>query len=462
MPVGVADFACAKGKIGIRFKPGHVRPASLGLGPYFFITDLEIVMSVQAARDSESNSSQVLAGEMIIDFFNADLVAGNTAAGTWLSADVNGDGFAELVQASPSGSLTLTVLGQPSPPNPSSRVVNLTPDPSTDQGAGFAAWLVGDVVGNNSDQVIQIWPHGSSSPLGINVFSWSKAESKMTTLSSQSNFNQDQGGAWFIGDVNGDGHDELVQIFDNGNLASNTYGWDADLEPQPGLVNLAPQSNLGEGFYSPQVVLLGDINGDGTAELVQLWNNGQSVEVAVYGWKGKPTGFAMLGPATPLLSQQFYNNGNWLVGDINHDGRDEIVEIYSYGGYVKFVVYGWVDGALVALSDKAPNAKQGFSTGGAPWLLGDLKGDGHLVVIQPFETGGGQLAFNVYKWDESDLEMKVICSGPIGTITGLWRGTTMAVGNVLMANKDEVWQPWAADEGLGLTSYAYSQIGEEQ
>ena len=460
MPVGVADFACVEGKTDIRFKPGHVRPASLRLGPYFFITDLEIDMSVQAARDSESNSSQVLPGEMVIDFFNADLVAGNTAAGTWLSADVNGDGFAELVQASPSGSLTLTVLGQPSPPNPSSRVANLTPDPSTDQGAGFAAWLVGDVVGNNSDQVIQIWPHGSSSPLGINVFSWSKAESKMTTLSSQSNFNQDQGGSWFIGDVNGDGHDELVQIFNNGNLASNTYGWDADLEPQPGLVNLAPQSNLGEGFYSPQVVLLGDINGDGTAELVQLWNNGPSVEVAVYGWKGKPTGFAMLGPATPLLSQQFYNNGNWLIGDINHDGRDEIVEAYSDGGYVKFVVYGLVNGALVALSDKAPDAKQGFSTGGAPWLLGDLKGDGHLVVIQPF-TSGHHLAFNVYQWDESALEMKVICSGPVDSRMGLWRGTTMAVGNVLIANTDEVWQPWAADEGLGLTSYAYSQIGEE-
>lgn len=423
-------------------------------------------MSVQAARDSESNSPQVLPGEMVIDFFNADLVAGNTAAGTWLSADVNGDGFAELVQASPSGSLTLTVLGQPSPPNPSPRVVNLTPDPSTDQGAGFAAWLVGDVVGNNSDQVIQIWPHGSSSPLGINVFSWSKAESKMTTLSSQSNFNQDQGGSWLIGDVNGDGRDELVQIFNNGNLASNTYGWDANLEPQPGLVNLAPQSNLGQGFYNPQIVLLGDINGDGTAELVQLWNNGPSVEVAVYGWKGKPTGFSMLGPATPLLNQQFYNNGNWLIGDINHDGRDEIVEAYSDNGYVKFVVYGLVDGALVALSDKAPDAKQGFPTGGAPWLLGDLKGDGHLVVIQPFEItqpfkSGGQLAFNVYKWDESDLEMKVICSGPVDSRMGLWRGTTMAVGNVLMANKDEVWQPWAADEGLGLTSYAYSQIGEE-
>src|SRR5579862_3270046 len=83
---------------------------------------------------------------------------------------------------------------------------------------------------------------------------------------------------WLIGDVNGDGFDELIQLWDNGGrLGVNIYGWTTD--PTGRVVLRNPNENLtlygtddiGQGYSG--VFLVGDINGDGSDELIQLWDN---------------------------------------------------------------------------------------------------------------------------------------------------------------------------------------------
>lgn len=198
----------------------------------------------------------------------------------------------------------------------------------------------------------------------------------VTTLWSSSNMGQGPGAvSWLTGDINGDGRAEIIQPWANGgSLGMIVYGGTNN-----SLGTIWASADMGQG---PGAVswLIGDINGDGKAEIIQQWANGGSLGTIVYGWNGS----AM----TTLWSSSNMGQGpgavSWLIGDINGDGKAEIIQEWANGGSLGTIVYGWSGGAL---STVWSSSNMGQGPGAVAWMMGDIGGDGRQEVIQQWANG---------------------------------------------------------------------------
>jgi murein DD-endopeptidase MepM/ murein hydrolase activator NlpD len=114
--------------------------------------------------------------------------------------------------------------------------------------------------------------------------------------------------ATMLGDVNGDGKADLVTVNEG-----NTYVWLSN-----GTGFSAPLLWAGAAFYGTRATLLADMNGDGKADLVAV--NDGSV------WVMLSTGSGF-GTSTQWSSTPFYGSLTTLLGDMTGDHKGDLVAI---------------------------------------------------------------------------------------------------------------------------------------
>ena len=200
------------------------------------------------------------------------------------------------------------------------------------------------------------------------------------------------GGDWVysvaVGDVNGDGHPDVVVA----NLCG-FYNCDSPFWEPPGIGQIGVLLGTGDGMFQPTIVYnsggfdsyavsIGDVNGDGDPDLVVAnlcdtsdCNNG-SVSVLL----GNGDGIFQ----APLS----YSSGDhaWeiAVGDVNGDGNPDLVVGTCSLNSVALCTVGTV-GVLLGNGDGTFQTLATYSAGGshvASVVIGDLNGDGcpDLVV----------------------------------------------------------------------------------
>jgi C1A family cysteine protease len=241
------------------------------------------------------------------------------------------------------------------------------------EGPGAITWLVGDVNRDRQTEICQLWDN--SDRLGMIIYTWNG--SAMTELWNSTNVGEGPGAvSWLIGDVNGDGQAEICQLWDNdGRLGMIIYTWNGSA-----MTELWNSTNVGEG---PGAVswLIGDVNGDGKAEICQQWNNSGPLGMIVYGWNGSAMG--------ELFNSTDMGQGagavSWLIGDVNGDGNAEICQQWDNSGSLGMIVYGW-NGSSMSTLTTSPNVGQG--SGAVAWLIGDVNGDRNAEICQPWNNNG--------------------------------------------------------------------------
>jgi hypothetical protein len=289
----------------------------------------DVVVQVGGPRDNGAaavllgGSSGLDRGRVVL-FLTPSDVFRTTGGG-----DLNRDGFADIMVWSPN---RLDVfLGGPAGPRPNpSATITL---PSDTDVFGGAARFVGDTDGDGFEDAVVGVPNrerGSvyvyrGSPHGLLPI-------PVTTLAEPlpaSGF----GSAVGAGDLNGDGHPDLVvgapSVDDGRGRVFVYYGGASGFSTTPSLTLAPPERPFRGGAFGYPVEVVGDLNGDGFEELVVSAIPSEEL----YVFAGRPTGLDSAPAVTvPEPSGMTTNFGNALAGarDMNGDGiSDFLVGDYS-------------------------------------------------------------------------------------------------------------------------------------
>lgn len=138
---------------------------------------------------------------------------------------------------------------------------------------------------------------------------------------------------------NGDGDNELITAFDDGNIFYNESG----NKPDEQLIEII-QGNV-------SAMISGDFDGDGDSEIVTAVQNGNNCGIFV----------SDDGEAEGIVEYQIYSSSNFRVtaltsGDFDGDGRDELVTAILNSQLTESYIY--VDDVSTT----------GISVGGSPWF----------------------------------------------------------------------------------------------
>ncbi|GGG66301.1 ATP/GTP-binding protein [Kocuria dechangensis] len=178
-----------------------------------------------------------------------------------------------------------------------------------------------------------------------------------------------------LGDVNGDRRADIVGFANDGVYVS--YGQINGTVSVP--LKKVDEFGVNQGWRVDQHPrLLGDVNGDGRADIVGFASEGTYVS---YGQANNT-----FTPAARKIDE-FGANQGWrvdqhprLLGDVNGDGQADVVGFASEGTYVS---YGRPNSTFSAVARKVDEfgANQGWRVDQHPRLLGDVNGDRRADVV---------------------------------------------------------------------------------
>jgi hypothetical protein len=166
------------------------------------------------------------------------------------------------------------------------------------------------------------------------------------------------------GDLNGDGHLDLVTANTNDDSVSVLLGH--------GDGTFAPKLDYAVD-HTPYSVALRDLNGDGHLDLVTANSGSDSVSVLL------GHGDGTFGPRTDYAAGS--GAQDVALGDLDGDGHLDLVTANINGDSIS-VLLGHGDGTFAPHADYATGSKP------AAVALGDVNGDGHLDVVTANDFGG--------------------------------------------------------------------------
>jgi subtilisin-like proprotein convertase family protein len=237
-------------------------------------------------------------------------------------------------------------------------------------GSDFAYVSLGQVNGTFSNPIVGINSFGS----GVNGGGW---------VSNNVYLRQ-------IADVNGDGRADIVGFGSDYTYVSLGQANGTFASPIIGInsfgASIAAGGWTNNNLYERE---LGDVNGDGRADIVGFGSDYTYVALGqANGTFANPIiGIAGFGASGAGGGWTSFNQYPRMVGDISGDGRADIVGFGADGVFVSLGQANGTFGATVLVAS-AFGTGQGWSTQDLmPRMLGDLNGDGRMDIIA-FGTSG--------------------------------------------------------------------------
>ncbi|MBU1178577.1 VCBS repeat-containing protein [Patescibacteria group bacterium] len=254
--------------------------------------------------------------------------------------------------------------------------------------------VAADLNNDGKDEII-VAPEGQG---GSNVRVYSYSGGKFELLTWQMAYDEKFHGGVSLaaGDLTGDGQSELITApLTHGSANIRVYQYtEGELE----LVDWVLAYD--EGYHGGVNMASGDLDGDGSAELVVAPRSGGGPNVRVYSLANgqiNPLGWFM------AYDEKFRGGVSLAVGDFDYDGQAEIITAPEGKGGANIRIYKYENGSFSNLLDWFMAYNSSFRQG-VHIAARDLNEDGKVELVITPKTGGGP-NLRVYNLQESRLEL---------------------------------------------------------
>ncbi|WP_203995272.1 FG-GAP repeat domain-containing protein, partial [Sphaerisporangium rufum] len=179
-----------------------------------------------------------------------------------------------------------------------------------------------------------------------------------------------------LADLDGDGRAELMSIFPDGSVhAYRNLGWGSAKVFDGGV-----QKVVASGFKDATRTSFADVDGDGRADLVGGRSDGSVHVYRNLGWDASPNVYD--GNVQKVVASGFSAPGTKFA-DIDGDGRAEIMAFYANGDVHVYRNLGWDASPNVFDGNVQKVVASGFKDASRT-KFGDLDGDGRAEIVSIF------------------------------------------------------------------------------
>lgn len=248
-------------------------------------------------------------------------------------------------------------------------------------------WVAGDFNGDGIDDIGKIFNDANLASIGLHLSNGAGGFTQVRRATRQGGFSMNQ--KWMAGDLDGDGRDEIINVFSDGGLASITvHGYKSD-----GTYGLQRWSTKQGGFSNDQRWMVGDFNGDGKDDLVNVFSDQGKASATVHiAGNNSFTRVRYMTRQGGIWAAQ-----KWFAGDYNGDGKDDLIRIFPHGTNTATI-------DVLSSDDNTFKVKRWLQQGGfviptTTWLAGEYTGDGQFDLISVNRNGFGTVSGHLYEAD---------------------------------------------------------------
>jgi len=290
-----------------------------------------------------------------------------------LIGDVNGDGNADLIWNTTTSDQIRTYIGLAKGDGTFDYLAKQD-NPYPDGGSDYKM-LIGDVNGDGNADLI--W-NTTTSDQNRTYIGLAKGDGTFEFLDNQDHTitNGWSGYKTLVGDVNGDGYTDLIWNTTTSDQ-NRTYIGLAKGDGTLDFLDFYLDHTI-PGGWSDYKTLVGDVNGDGNADLI--WNTTSSDQNRTY------IGLAKGDGTFDFLAKQDHTiPGGWsdykmLIGDVNGDGNADLIWNTTTSDQNRiYIGLAKGDGTFDFLDNQDHTIKKGWN--GYKTLVGDVNGDGYTDLI---------------------------------------------------------------------------------
>ena len=188
----------------------------------------------------------------------------------------------------------------------------------------------------------------------------------------------------------------------------------------------------------------GDFTGSGSHEIAQLWDNGGTLALNVYGMAD--------GTVQTVIASSDLGQGSgavaWLTGDFFPSALMQIAQLWDNNGTLGLNVYGIASGTVQTMID---SSDLGQGSGAVAWLAGDFFPSALMQIAQLWDNNG-TLGRNVYEVGNGSAQTMFASSDLLrGSGAVAWLAS-----NFSESLPSQIAQLWDNDGTLSVLIYAAS------
>ncbi|MFN6517343.1 MAG: S8 family serine peptidase [Nostoc sp. CreGUA01] len=208
-------------------------------------------------------------------------------------------------------------------------------------------WLVGDFNGDGRDDLAKVFNDADQASIDVHLSNGSSFIIGRWATQQGGFWNSQK---WLTGDFNSDGKDDLTKVFNDADQAS------IDVHISNGSsLKIERWATQQGGFWNNQKWLAGDFNGDGRDDLVNVFNDANQISINVHISNGSSLAIGR------WATQQggFSDDQKWLTGDFNGDGQDDLANVFNDANQASIDVY--LSSSSSFRNERWATAQGGFS-----------------------------------------------------------------------------------------------------